>query len=99
MYLFNIFFNQAVADGYIVQRDALIFALAVCAKQKTSVQLKESAYSAVKKICLTSQELFLFIKYLHDLGDKTNTGMFIFVFNFIILVFSSLATKSLTSLT
>ncbi|XP_075226845.1 RNA-binding protein RO60-like isoform X2 [Lycorma delicatula] len=65
---------KAHAGGYFAQREAVIFALAVCAKQKLSVPLKEAAYSAVKKICITSQDLFLFIKYLHDLGDKTNTG-------------------------
>lgn len=65
-------------DGYVAQKDALIFALAYCAKQKVCAPLREAAYSAVKKICITSKDLFRFVKYTQDLGEnnKMTTGKF-----------------------
>lgn len=65
---------KAHMDGYVVHRQALIFALAYCAKQKMSLPLREAAYSAVKKICVSAEDLICFIKFSCEIGGKLHTG-------------------------
>lgn len=67
-------------DGYVAQKDSLIFALAYCAKQNMSVPLREAAYSAVKKICITSEDLFSFVNYCSKMGEKVSSGMYSSIF-------------------
>lgn len=59
---------KAFSDGYSAHPDMLVYALAVCAKQKTSEHLRESAYKAVKTVCATPENLFLFIKFATKLS-------------------------------
>ncbi|KAK3926459.1 60 kDa SS-A/Ro ribonucleoprotein [Frankliniella fusca] len=65
---------KAFMDGYSGYPDCLIFALAVCATNKGSVQLCTQAYSAVKKICKTPKDLFLFCTFTKKLSTTSGSG-------------------------
>ncbi|KAE8749429.1 hypothetical protein FOCC_FOCC003942 [Frankliniella occidentalis] len=62
---------KAFMDGYSGYPDCLIFALAVCATQRSSQQLCHQAYIAVKKICKTPKDLFLFCTFSKKLCTST----------------------------
>lgn len=63
-------------DGYAAYPECLIFALAVCACQKSSLLLRTQAYKAVPKVCKHSRDLFLFASFMKKLSAPTS-GIYI----------------------
>lgn len=45
----------------------MVFALAVCCRQNKSEKLRKAAYDNVAKICASTQDFFLFIKFASKL--------------------------------
>lgn len=64
---------QAFSDGYSAHPQSLVYALALCARQQTSEQLRVAAYNALKTVCKAPKDFFLFIKFAYDLS-KPNSG-------------------------
>ncbi|XP_067009407.2 RNA-binding protein Ro60 [Anabrus simplex] len=64
---------KAFSDGYSAHPQYLVYALAWCARQKTSLPLREAAYNAFKTICKSPQNMFLFIKFAKELSAP-NSG-------------------------
>lgn len=58
-------------DGYSAYPECLVFALAVCANQKSSEALRNQAYNAVKIVCKTPKDLFLFATFMKKLSAPT----------------------------
>lgn len=67
---------KAFSDGYSAHPDMLVYALAICAKQKASEQLREAAYKAVKTVCASPENLFLFIKFNKQLSPSNSSKYF-----------------------
>lgn len=59
---------KAFMDGYSGYPECLVFALAACACQKTSERLRIQAYNAVKTICKSPKDLFLFVSFTRKLS-------------------------------
>ncbi|XP_034233929.1 60 kDa SS-A/Ro ribonucleoprotein-like isoform X2 [Thrips palmi] len=59
---------KAFMDGYSGYPECLIFALAVCACQKTSERLRSQAYNALKTVCKTPKDIFLFVSFTKKLS-------------------------------
>lgn len=55
-------------DGYSAYPECLVFALAACASQKTSEPLRTQAYIALKTVCKTPKDLFLFVSFTKKLS-------------------------------
>lgn len=64
---------KAYSDGYSAHPSMLVYALAVCAKQNTNPQLREAAYKALKTVCSSSENLFLFIKFAKKLSQNDSS--------------------------
>lgn len=64
---------KAFSDGYSAHPDMLVYALAVCARQKSSEQLREAAYKAVKTVCASPENLFLFIDFATKLSSNNSS--------------------------
>mgnify|MGYP002716608397 FL=1 len=88
---------KAYSDGYSAHPSMLVYALAVCAKQNTNPQLREAAYKALKTVCSSSENLFLFIKFAKKLSQNDSskfllsckfTCLFLNFFNFLKYNFS-----------
>jgi len=62
-------------DGYVVYPNCLAFALAVCARQRTSEKLRHAAYSALATVCKTPKDLFEFVNFAGKLTRGTK-GMY-----------------------
>lgn len=67
--------ESANTDPLCVKREALLFVLAVTARNAKTEENKTKAYDAVLKICKTQQEFFLFIKLMHSLHKTFAHGM------------------------
>jgi 60 kDa SS-A/Ro ribonucleoprotein len=52
------------------KQPALLMALAVCARSK-DLETKQAVYSALPEICRIPTSLFLFVKYIEDLGKSS----------------------------
>lgn len=65
---------KAAKDPTCPRKDGAIFALAACTRSSKKT-LQTQAYSALKEICLTPDELFLFIKFFLKLADHKGFGM------------------------
>ncbi|XP_022201167.2 60 kDa SS-A/Ro ribonucleoprotein [Nilaparvata lugens] len=66
---------KAHSDGYAVRREALLYAMAICALNKKSDTLREMIYNGVKTVCAKAEDLFLFFVYLQELNNnKLNSG-------------------------
>ncbi|KAJ1520768.1 hypothetical protein ONE63_003863 [Megalurothrips usitatus] len=63
---------KAYMDGYSGYPECLIFALAACACQKTSQTLRTHAYNAVKTVCKTPKDIFLFATFTKKLSAPTS---------------------------
>lgn len=72
---------KAFSDGYSAHPSMLIYALAVCAKQDISERLREDAYKAMKTVCSSSENLFLFIKYAKSLSQNNSSKYDFIVFH------------------
>lgn len=59
---------KAFSDGYSAHPCMLVFALAVCAKQKKSSELREAAYKAAKTVCSSAEHLLLFVKLANKIA-------------------------------
>lgn len=66
--------EAAASSPTLPRKDAVIFALAVCARSG-KVKLQTVAYSSLKQICVTAHELFLFIKFYVHLSEHKGFGM------------------------
>lgn len=64
---------KAFSDGYSAHPEMLVYALAYCAKQKSSPQLTAAAYKALNTVCTTPESLFLFVKFAKKLSP-TKSG-------------------------
>ncbi|KAJ9576484.1 hypothetical protein L9F63_006697, partial [Diploptera punctata] len=64
---------KAYSDGYSAHPQSLVFALALCIRQPTSERLREAAYNAIKTVCKSPKDFFLFIKFAYDLA-RPQTG-------------------------
>ncbi|XP_069697982.1 RNA-binding protein RO60 [Periplaneta americana] len=64
---------KAFSDGYSAHPQSLVFTLALCARQNDSERLREAAYNAIKTVCKAPKDLFLFVKFAHDLSQP-NSG-------------------------
>ncbi|XP_063234744.1 RNA-binding protein Ro60-like [Bacillus rossius redtenbacheri] len=64
---------KAYSDGYSAHPAGLVFALAVCARQKESTPLRVAAYNAVRTVCKSLDSLFLFVKFMSELAAP-NSG-------------------------
>ncbi|KAL7303640.1 hypothetical protein TKK_0003786 [Trichogramma kaykai] len=70
---------EAKENKLVQNPETLIFALAVCAQQDKSQELKKKAYDAVKKLCTTAEEFILFVKFCshiskHKIQPKNGWG-------------------------
>lgn len=59
---------KAYMDGYTGYPECVVFALAACACQKISEPLRTQAYNALKTVCKTSKDLFLFVSFTKKLS-------------------------------
>ncbi|KAK2579568.1 hypothetical protein KPH14_010864 [Odynerus spinipes] len=64
--------TKAFESNLVPHPETLIFALAVCCKQKFSKNLRCAAYAAVEKICLTPEHFILFIKFITQVSKYTS---------------------------
>ncbi|GLV41109.1 uncharacterized protein CBL_04633 [Carabus blaptoides fortunei] len=62
-------------DPLCARRETLLFVLAVCARNCENVELKNKAYNTVLNVCNSTQELFLFIKFVHSLNKNFSHGI------------------------
>jgi len=51
----------------VTHPEALVFALAVCCRQNKSEKLRHAAYESVKKICASTPNFILFVKFVSKL--------------------------------
>ncbi|XP_077267898.1 RNA-binding protein RO60 [Temnothorax americanus] len=59
--------KQAFDSNLVTHPEALVFALAVCCRQNKSVRLRQAAYENVKKICGSTPDFILFVKFVSKL--------------------------------
>lgn len=67
--------ETANTDPLCVKREALLFVLAVLARNAKTDENKSKAYDAVLKICKTTQEFFLFVRLINSLHKNFAHGM------------------------
>ncbi|XP_012253968.2 RNA-binding protein RO60-like isoform X1 [Athalia rosae] len=61
--------KKAFDSGMVPNPETLVFALALCARQKKE-SLRHAAYDAVKTICTTPQHFILFTKFASELAKS-----------------------------
>ncbi|XP_071557954.1 RNA-binding protein RO60 isoform X2 [Temnothorax nylanderi] len=59
--------TQAFESNLVTHPEALVFALAVCCRQNKSEKLRQEAYDSVKKICASTPDFILFVKFVSKL--------------------------------
>jgi len=59
-------------NGRTAKQHSLLLALAVCARSE-DLKTKQAAYRALPEICRIPTYLFLFVKFVEDLGKITDT--------------------------
>lgn len=68
--IFNIIEFQAFESNLAPHPEAIIFALALCSRQKTSEALRKAAYDMVNKICAKPEDFILFVKFTSQLSKE-----------------------------
>ncbi|XP_072765647.1 RNA-binding protein RO60 [Anoplolepis gracilipes] len=61
---------KAFESNLVPHLEALIFALAVCCRQNKSETLRNMAYNNIAKICASTQDFILFIKFASKLSKE-----------------------------
>lgn len=61
---------QAFESNLAPHPEAIIFALALCSRQKSSEPLRKAAYDMVNKICATPEDFILFVKFASQLSKE-----------------------------
>ncbi|KYN05003.1 PREDICTED: 60 kDa SS-A/Ro ribonucleoprotein-like [Cyphomyrmex costatus] len=59
--------TKAFESNLVTHPEALVFALAVCCRQNKSEKLRHAAYESVKKICASTPNFILFVKFVSKL--------------------------------
>lgn len=67
--------DNASNDPLCVRRETILFALAVYIRHTKSQKFKTIGLEKVSKICKTTDELFLFVKFAHILNKNFSNGI------------------------
>ncbi|XP_011863194.1 PREDICTED: 60 kDa SS-A/Ro ribonucleoprotein-like [Vollenhovia emeryi] len=59
--------TRAFESNLVTHPETLVFALAVCCRQTRSEKLRHAAYESVKKICASTPNFILFVKFVSKL--------------------------------
>ncbi|KAF3422284.1 hypothetical protein E2986_09484 [Frieseomelitta varia] len=62
--------KKAFESNLVPYPETLVFALAVCCRQMKSESLRQAAYLAVNKICVSPQHFILFIKFASQISKQ-----------------------------
>ncbi|KOC66026.1 60 kDa SS-A/Ro ribonucleoprotein [Habropoda laboriosa] len=62
--------TKAFESNLVPHPETLVFALAVCCRQMKSENLRQAAYAALNKICVSPQHFILFIKFASQISKQ-----------------------------